>query len=131
MSKELNLEKLTLRECKHRLSVIMDNYADEMPVSISITHNGKTESYEVVPRTFKHRPTTMCFKIKELSVAEIEVETNPGLYTAEESFQLGNQVVTNYYGLYVDPDTRKDLRYFDDKEKCHEWLDKKIKVLNG
>ncbi len=131
MDKEQTLKKITLRECKHIISDIMANYADELPVTISITHKDTTESYEVVPRTFKHRSTTMSFKIQTLSADEIEKEMEPGLYTAEESFQLGDTIVTNYYGLYIDPDKHKDLRYFSDKDKCAEWLDKKVKVLNG
>lgn len=131
-SHKKDLQKLTLKECKHIISELMENYADEMPITIDITHGGQKESFELVPKNFKHRTSPINLKIQTVTTAEIEKLTKPGLYIAQESYQMTDKkVFTNFYGLFVDPEKKRDLRYFQSEDKCIDWLKKKIKTMHS
>lgn len=132
MKKDTLSNRLTLRECKHFLTEIMDNYITELPVTITVEHGNKVDKFELVPKNFKYKSHIMDIQIKKVSTAEIEEASAPGLYTSTATFQMSsNELVTNYYGLFIDPDGNRDLRYFDSEAKCLDWLNKKIKTLNG
>ncbi len=132
MQKNLVLEKKTLREAKRLLTEIMENYMEERPVTITLEHGNHKEFFEVVPKNLKHQLAPMSFVITPVSPTEIETITEPGLYISDEALQMDPEtVVTNYFGLFVDPEHNRDLRYFSSKDKCIDWLNKKIKMMNS
>lgn len=132
MKKQITSNQLSLRECKQFLTNIMDNYITELPVTITVTHGENVEEFELVPKNFKYKSHMMDIHIKNVSTEEIEKAYEPGLYISNTTFHMtSNQFVTNYYGLFIDPDRKRDLRYFDSEKKCLEWLNKKIKTLNS
>lgn len=132
MKKQTVPNQLSLRECKQFLTSIMDNYITELPVTVTVEHSDFIDTFELVPKNFKYKSHIMDIRIKRVSAAQIESAGDPGVYIAHSTFQMSsNQLVTNYYGLFVDPDRNRDLRYFDSESKCLEWLNKKIKTLNS
>lgn len=110
----------------------MDHYLDEMPVTVTISHKGGKDEYDLIPRGFRYRSSAISLDVKHVSPEEIESIKTPGFYTAEESFFINaTKNITHYYGLFVDPDKKRDLKFFDSKDKCEEWIAKKIKTLQS
>ena len=124
-------QNITLRECKRILQDFMDNYAEEMPITVEIHHQTGNQIFDVVPRKLRHKTKPMNLQIHEVSVDDLEEVTESGFYIASNSFHMGGIVSDNYYGLYIDPDNERDLRYFDQESKCMDWLKKKIKTINS
>ena len=124
-------QNITLRECKRMLQGLMDNYAEEMPITVEISHQSGTERYDVVPKKLRHKLKPMDLQIHQIQVGDLDTTSEPGFYIAHDSFKLGGIVASNYYGLYIDPDNDRDLRYFEEESKCLDWLKKKIKVINS
>ena len=49
---------------------------------------------------------------------------------AIDTFNIAeNTPIPFVYGLYVDFDGIRDLRFFNDRASCQKWLNKKIKLL--
>lgn len=60
----------------------------------------------------------------------LEEPKEPGTYMAIDTFNIAeNTPIPFVYGLYVDFDGIRDLRFFNDRASCQKWLNKKIKLL--
>ncbi len=127
-SKESN--KLTLREFKQYITSLMENYSPDSPVLVEVKHNHHSQSFDIIPRHMRVHPKDIVYEVRNITVEELDETIEPGLYKASESFQMEKKKITNYYGLFITPDKKRDLRYFSSDEKCEEWLKKKVKSLN-
>ncbi len=127
-SKEPN--KLTLREFKQYITSLMENYSPDLPVLVEVKHNHHSQSFDIIPRHMRVHPKDIVYEVRNITVEELDETIEPGLYKASECFQMEKKKVTNYYGLFITPDKKRDLRYFSSDEKCEEWLKKKVKSLN-
>ena len=127
-SKESN--KLTLREFKQYITSLMENYSPDSPVLVEVKHNHHIQYFDIIPRHMRVHPKDFVYEVRNITVEELDETIEPGLYKASESFQMEKKKITNYYGLFITPDKKRDLRYFSSDEKCEEWLKKKVKSLN-
>lgn len=130
MISEEALTKITLRDYKTYISKIMANYSDELPVIVTIEHKDEVNKFEIVPKSLMKIRRTIDSTIHTITTPELETINIPGYYISCSHFKMGDSdIITNYYGLFVDHDGVRDLRYFETELKCISWLKKKIKSL--
>lgn len=122
--------KLTLREFKQYITALMENYTPDLPVIVEVKHSRHTQTFDVIPRHMRVHPKDIVYEVQNITVEELDSTNEPGLYKAAETFQMEKKKITNFYGLFITPDKKRDLRYFSSDEKCEDWLKKKVKSLN-
>lgn len=127
---EINETELTLREAKSLLTRLLLDYNPQHPVTVSLTYQGEARSFSLVPKRTRRQPDGSAYAIKEIPYSELEATTATGVYLTEDSFPLditGSR--SNFYGLYINVAGERELRFFNSREKCEKWLEKKLKLL--
>ncbi|MBS4913518.1 MAG: hypothetical protein KHZ77_05080 [Veillonella sp.] len=123
-------KEVTLREFKSALNKIMADYNMNNPVMITITEDGTKKTFSLVPKRMRRRSNGEAFSIKEIPFSNLESTKEPGTYIAIDTFNIAeNTPIPFVYGLYIDFNLERDLRFFNDRESCVKWLSKKIKLL--
>lgn len=123
-------KEVTLREFKTALNKIMADYDANSPVNITISEHGTKKTFSLVPKRMRRRSNGEAFSIKEIPFSDLEATKEPGTYIAIDTFNIAeNTPIPFVYGLYIDFDLERDLRFFNDRESCEKWLNKKIKLL--
>lgn len=122
--------EVTLRDFKTVLNRLMTNYDPNHPVTITINESGQSRTFSLVPKRTRRRSNGEAFAIKDIPFETLEDPKEPGTYIAIDTFNIAeNTPIPFVYGLYVDFDGVRDLRFFNDRESCEKWLSKKIKLL--
>lgn len=126
----LTEQEVTLRDFKSVLNRLMTNYNPKKPVTITIEEDGESRTFSLVPKRTRRRSNGEAFAIKEIPFETLEEPKEPSTYMAIDTFNIAeNTPIPFVYGLYVDFDGIRDLRFFNDRASCQKWLNKKIKLL--
>lgn len=115
----LTEQEVTLRDFKSVLNRLMTNYNPKKPVTITIEEDGESRTFSLVPKRTRRRSNGEAFAIKEIPFETLEEPKEPGTYMAIDTFNIAeNTPIPFVYGLYVDFDGIRDLRFFNDRASC-------------
>ncbi len=122
--------ELTLKEAKSVLTKLMLDYTPDQPITITIDTAGETKTFAVVPKRTRRKANGSAFTIQTIPYEELENISEVGTYISVDTLSLSS-IDTHpcYYGLYINFENERDLRFFNDEEDCRNWLNKKIKLL--
>lgn len=127
---DIQENELTLREAKSILTKLLLNYSSSNPVFITLNTNGEERKFQLVPKHTRKQPNGLAYAIKEISYQELEEITETGVYIARENLGISLQSISDcYYGLFINLEKERDLRYFNNKASCLKWLEKKLHIL--
>lgn len=108
----LTEQEVTLRDFKSVLNRLMTNYNPKKPVTITIEEDGESRTFSLVPKRTRRRSNGEAFAIKEIPFETLEEPKEPGTYMAIDTFNIAeNTPIPFVYGLYVDFDGIRDLRF--------------------
>lgn len=126
--KDIKEKELTLKETKQLMTKLLADFDLENPVNVTITFEGETAEFNLVPKRIRRRPNGMAFSIQEVPFDQLEDINDVGVYLAADTLNLSSSMPF-YYGLYINFEKERDLRFFNDEFSCRNWLKKKIKLL--
>ncbi|MDY3982459.1 MAG: hypothetical protein SOY70_00405 [Veillonellaceae bacterium] len=124
------MTELTLREAKQTLTHLINNYDPNQPITLELKQNGVQQIFSLVPKHTRRNSHGEAFTIKDLPFDQLQTMKEPGTYVAIDTFSLNPDKSNPFvYGLYIDYDGNRDLRFFNDRPAAEKWLKKKIKLL--